>query len=187
MNISFRIRREALIAAVVLGLGLGGFAMAAPAGAATATGVGTPTIADPDGDLTCATSVTGGGTGTSGAVQVPAGCLAEYFGDSVTVTWSGTGISTDLTLQTDGNFVLYAGNGKRWGAATRAADNANGPGCEADFQGDANLVVRNCNGAAIWASGTHNYPDAVLDFQADGNLVIRATAGGQALWASGTN
>jgi hypothetical protein len=180
----FNIRREAIIAAAVLGLGLGGFAVAAPAGAAT--GVGTPTIADANGDLTCATTVTGGGTGTSGAVQVPVGCLTEYFGDNVTVTWSGSGISTELTMQTDGNFVLYAGNGKKWAASTRFATNANGPGCEAMFQSDANLVVRNCNGAAIWSSGTHTYPNGVLDFQADGNLVIRATAGGQALWSTGT-
>jgi hypothetical protein len=178
-----------MIAAAVLGLGLGGFAAAAPAGAATSTGVGTPTITDdvtagpvtaPDTILTCAP------TTVTGAVDVPVGCLTEYFGDNVTVTWSGSGVSTELTLQTDGNFVLYAGNGKKWGAGTRAVDNANGPGCEAAFQSDANLVVRDCNGAAIWASGTHTYPDAVLAFQADGNLVIYETAGGKALWATGT-
>jgi hypothetical protein len=180
-----------MLAAAVLGLGLGGFAVAAPAGAAT--GVGNPTITDPNGDLTCATTQTGGGTGTFGAVQVPVGCLTEYFGDNVQVKWSGTGISTELTLQTDGNLVFYANDGKNWGAATNTAVDPKGPGCEAQFQSDGNFVVRNCNGAAIWASATNisssggtSNPNAVLDFQSDGNLVIRATAGGQALWATGT-
>ena len=79
-------------------------------------------------------------------------------------------------------------NGKVWGAHTRAVDISTGPGCEAPFQGDANLVVRNCSSNAIWSSGTHTYPNAVLCFQADGNLVIySAASGGKSLWATGTN
>lgn len=192
MNISFRRRRERLIvAAAVLGLALGGFAAAIPAHAATST-VGnavitdslTGTVTGPDAIVNCATQqIAIGGTE---AVVVPVGCLTEYNGEWYKVSWTGTGVSTTLNQQDDANFVLYAGNGKKWGAATRFVDNANGPGCLAEFQTDANLVVRNCALAAIWASGTHTYPNAVLAFQADGNLVIYESTAGHALWATGT-
>ena len=184
-----------MVAAALLALGLGGFAAAsaAPAGAATAS-VGTPTITDDvqgtvtstDDIVTCLPSTIA--IGGTEAVAFTVGCLTEYYGDNVTVTWSGSGISTELTLQGfDGNFVLYAGNGKKWGAATRAKDISTGPGCEAAFQSDANLVVRNCASATIWNSGTHTYPNAVLCFQADGNLVIySAASGGKALWSTKT-
>lgn len=180
---------------VLLALGLGGFLAAGVAPASAATGVGTPTITDnvqgtvttTDDIVTCLPStISIGGTE---AVAFPVKCLTEYYGDHVTVTWSGSGVSTSLSLQgSDGNFVLYAGNGKVWGAGTRAADISTGPGCEAQFQGDANLVVRNCDSAAIWASGTHTYVNAVLAFQADGNLVIySAASGGTSLWSTKTN
>jgi hypothetical protein len=186
-----------MVAAALLALGLGGFAAvsAAPAGAATASSVGTPTITDDvqgtvtstDDIVTCLPSTIA--IGGTEAVAFTVGCLSEYYGDNVTVTWSGSGISTELTLQSlDGNFVLYAGNGKKWGAGTRAVDISTGPGCEAAFQSDANLVVRNCDGDTIWNSGTHTYPKAVLCFQADGNLVIySAASGGKALWSTKTN
>jgi hypothetical protein len=185
-----------IVAAVLLALGLGGFAAASasPAGAATAA-VGTPTVTDDvqgtvtatDDVVTCLPSTISIG-GTT-AVAFTVGCLTLYYGDNLSVAWSGSGVSTELTLQgSDGNFVVYAGNGKVWGAGTRAVDLATGPGCEAQFQSDANLVVRNCSSAALWASGTHTYPNAVLAFQADGNLVIySAASGGKALWSSGTN
>jgi hypothetical protein len=176
-----------MVAAALLALGLGGFAAASAAPAGAATAVGTPTITDDvqgtvtstDDIVTCLPSTIA--IGGTEAVAFTVGCLTEYYGDNVTVTWS--------TLQgSDGNFVLYAGNGKKWGAGTRAVDISTGPGCEAAFQSDANLVVRNCDGAAIWASGTHTYPNAVLAFQADGNLVIySAASGGTALWSTKTN
>ena len=186
-----------MVAAALLALGLGGFAAvsAVPAGAATASSVGTPTITDDvqgtvtstDDIVTCLPS-TIAIRGTE-AVAFTVGCLTEYFGDNVTVAWSGSGISTELTLQgIDGNFVLYAGNGKKWGAGTRAADISTGPGCTAAFQSDANLDVRNCDGNTIWNSDTHTFPNAVLCFQADGNLVIySAASGGKALWSTKTN
>jgi hypothetical protein len=195
VNISFRFRRREMIAGAVFALALGGAAAAFGAGAGAASAaVGTATITDSlsgtvtgtDDIVRCATSqIAIGGTQ---AVAIPAGCLTEYNGEWVNVTWSGSsGVSTKLTQQNDGNFVLYAGNGKKWGAATRFADNANGPGCLAQLQGDANLVVRNCGSAAIWASGPNGFPHAVLAFQADGNLVIYQTAAGTALWSTKTN
>ena len=187
-----------MIAAAVLVLALGGFAVAASAHADASTDaspdvVGNAVITDsittgdvtaPDAIVNCATSqIAIGGTE---AIAVPVGCLTEYNGEWYKVSWTGTGVSTELTQQTDGNFVLYAGS-KTWGAATRFVDNANGPGCLAQFQGDANLVVRNCDSAAIWSSGTHTYPNAVLAFQADGNLVIYESTSGPALWSTKTN
>jgi hypothetical protein len=195
VNISFRFRRKKAIAGVVLALALGGAAAAFGTGAASAA-VGNAVLTDSltgtltgtatDAMVTCAPSqIAIGGTE---AEAIPAACLTEYNGEWVKVSWTGSsGVSTELTQQGDGNFVLYAGNGKVWGAATRFADNANGPGCLAQFQGDANLVVRNCNGTAIWASGPNGYPHAVLAFQADGNLVIYETSAGTALWSTKTN
>jgi hypothetical protein len=184
-------------ALLALALGFGGFVAVtvAPAGAATAASVGTPTITDDvqgtvtttDDIVTCLPSTISIG-GTT-AVAFTVGCLSEWYGDNVTVTWSGSGISTELTLQgSDGNFVLYAGNGKVWAASTTAADRSTGPGCVAKFQGDANLVVRNCASSAIWAAGTNTHLNAVLCFQADGNLVIYSAASdGTVLWATNTN
>jgi hypothetical protein len=193
VNISFRFRRKKTIAGVVLALALGAGAAAFGAGAASAA-VGnavltdslTGTVTAPDAIVNCATKqIAIGGTE---ALTMPVACLTEYNGEWVKVSWTGSsGVSTELTQQTDGNFVLYAGNGKKWGAATRFADNANGPGCIASFQGDANLVVRGCGGTVAWASGTHTYPNAVLAFQADGNLVIYATSAGTALWSTKTS
>lgn len=184
-----------MIACALLTLGLGGFATVSAVPAGAATGVGTPTITDnvqgtvttTDDIVTCLPKkISIGGTT---AVAFAAGCLTEYYGDNVTVTWSGTGISTELTLQSkDGNFVLYAGNGKVWASRTAISELSTGPGCRAPFQSDGNLVVYNCAGKAIWAANTFGNTDAVLCFQADGNLVIYpAASGGKALWASKTN
>lgn len=200
VHISFRTRRNrTVVAAVALALAFSGITAASPAVAGyepgvTPDAVGNAVITDslttgdvtgPDDIVDCATSqISIGGTE---AVAVPVNCLTEYNGEWYMVSWSGTGVSTKLTQQSDGNFVLYAGNGKLWGAETRFADNPNGPGCLAQFQPDANLVVRNCDGAAIWASNTHTYPNAILAFQANGNLVIYASATGAALWSTKTN
>jgi hypothetical protein len=200
VNISFRIRRKRVIAAAVLALALGGFAVAAPAYADTSTNTSTDVIGNAvitdsvtSGDVTAPDSIVDCATKQMAilsveAVVMPVGCLTEYNGQWYKVSWTGTGYSTELTEQDDGNFVLYAGNGKIWAANTRHATNANGPGCLAQFQGDANFVVRNCDLAAIWASNTHTYPDAILAFQSDGNLVIYNSASTlKAIWAAGTD
>ena len=185
-----------MAAAALLALGLGGFAAvsAAPAGAATAAAVGTPTITDDvqgtvtstDDIVTCLPSTIA--IGGTEAVAFTVGCLTEYYGDNVTVTWSGSGISTELTLQGfDGNFVLYAGNGKKWGAATRAKDISTGPGCDGgvperrqprrpQLRRRRDLVLR-----------YPHLPQRGPRFQADGNLVIySAASGGKALWSTKT-
>jgi hypothetical protein len=188
----------------VLALALGSLVTALPASASTGAAVppaaspadfGNALVTDslnpggvkvPDEILTCATSqIAIGGTE---AVAIPVGCLTEYNNEWVKVTWSGTGVSTELTQQADGNFVLYVGNGKVWSTLTYLGGNGNpnGPGCFAHFQTDGNLVVSNCAGAAIWNSVTYNNPNAVLALQADGNLVIYANSAGTPLWNTQT-
>jgi hypothetical protein len=87
----------------------------------------------------------------------------------------------DLTMQSDGNLVVYDENGHaRW------ASNTVGRGSYATFQDDGNFVVYDSGNHAVWASNTSGHPGAVLAVQDDGNVVIYA-ANGAVLWATGTN
>ena len=87
-----------------------------------------------------------------------------------------------LTMQPDGNFVLYDSHGgiPLWGSLT----NGKG-GTRATMQTDGNLVVYNGANQPLWASGTDRHPGAYLAVQDDGNVVVYA--GTSPLWASGTN
>ena len=87
-----------------------------------------------------------------------------------------------LTLQNDGNLVLY-------GPAHQAmwASNTNGHSSvwSAIMQSDGNLVVYDAHAKALWASGTNGKLDSTLVVQNDGNLVIYDAAN-HAIWASNT-
>jgi hypothetical protein len=158
--------------------------------------VGTPVITDsnanpvsvfPDTIVTCAPTQIA--LGSIQAIAVKAGCLKMFNGEWLTVTWSGgTGISTEVTQERNGNLAFRAGNGKYWTAQTTFAGNANGPGCLFEFEGNARMIVENCAGSIIWDTTTVTYPDAVLAFESDGNLVIYATASptATALWSTKT-
>jgi hypothetical protein len=153
-------------------------------------------VTAPDAILSCATSQIAIG-GTS-AVVVPVGCLTLYNGEWVKVAWTDyvltaghlvpTLVTEELNLQTDGNLVFNPGNGVTpWSSGTTFKGSAaGGPGCLAQFQSSANLVVSNCNGTSIWNSATQTHPGAVLAFQQDGNLVIYENSAGTPLWASKT-
>jgi len=94
-----------------------------------------------------------------------------------------------LTMQTDGNVVLYDANGhplwatNTWkGIAPR----------EFVMQTDGNLVLYSTDGVARWASNTWKNPGAFLNVQDDGNLVVyragsRTETADNALWAAGSN
>jgi hypothetical protein len=163
----------------------------------------TPVISDslnpggvtaPDPIVTCNTSeiaidISSGGVGLlTYGLSIPVGCLTLYNGEWVKVAWTGLTVSLQLTQQTDGNLVLTSPNGTTtstlWSSKTTFAGNANGPGCLAQFQSNADLVVDNCDGTLIWDSKTHTYPDAVLVFQQNSEAVIYASPGGTALWTS---
>ena len=100
-----------------------------------------------------------------------------------------------LTLQTDGNLVLYGLDDTSlsgalvppppqlipnarytkviWASGTNAPV---GP-VRCNMQTDGNLVLYDKDGSAVWSSGTNGNPGAFLRCQDDGNLVILAPNG----------
>ena len=117
------------------------------------------------------------------AGSVSAACGTLTANHELTSGQSLTSCNGDytLTMQGDGNLVLYQGSTALWASNTAgtAAD-------EAIMQGDGNFVVYTSAGTPLWASGTAGNPGADLVVQNDGNVVVYS-AGGAALWATGTN
>jgi hypothetical protein len=63
-----------------------------------------------------------------------------------------------LTMQTDGNLVLYTTDGTvQW-----ASNTSGNSGATATLQDDGNFVVSSSSGTALWASNTDNTPGSVL-------------------------
>lgn len=94
----------------------------------------------------------------------------------------------ELSLQSDGNLVVYGPSG----AALWYAGTANSATTTLAAQTDGNLVVYS-GGRALWNAGTGGHPGAYTCFQTDGNLVVYADNGsgirscqGAALWDSGS-
>jgi hypothetical protein len=98
--------------------------------------------------------------------------------------WSSC--SFDLSMQNDGNLVLYASGP----GAPRSALWSSGTGGQSTqgviMQTDGNLVIYSPSGVALWASNTVGHPNASLTVQSDGNAVIYPSGGGPALWATNT-
>ena len=199
-----------LVAALPAQASAGSSATSAPAGgtvSSRAVAISTPTpptiqvtpvvtdslnpggVTAPDAILTCATSqLTIDDTNN---LVIPVGCLKLYNGEWIKVAWTYISGYTELTQQTDGNLVLTVSNGTTtpttpWSSDTTFKGNTNGPGCLAQFQTNADLVVSNCDGTLIWDSATHTYPDAVLAFELYGDLVIYENSAGTALWSTNT-
>jgi len=84
-----------------------------------------------------------------------------------------------VTLQTDGNLVIYDPYGRAmWASGT------NGSGAAyATMQTDGNFVLYRWDGSAVWATGTNGWGGSQLKMQSDGNLVVYW--GSWAIWASG--
>lgn len=85
-----------------------------------------------------------------------------------------------LTMQNDGNLVLYYSGSALWSSGTAGEASA-----EVLMQGDGNLVIYNDTATSLWTSGTAGNSGAYLALQNDGNLVVYSS-GGTALWSSGT-
>ncbi|MGH3168222.1 MAG: hypothetical protein ACRDN0_20360 [Trebonia sp.] len=85
-----------------------------------------------------------------------------------------------LTMQGDGNLVLYFNGTALWSSGT-----AGQPSAEALMQGDGNVVIYSDTGTSLWTTGTAGNSGASLALQNDGNLVVYS-ASGTALWSSGT-
>jgi hypothetical protein len=96
---------------------------------------------------------------------------ALYANESV---WSANG-AFRLTMQGDGNLVLYGPSGAMWASMTF------GTWLWAVMQGDGNFVVYTSGGTAVWNTGT-GFGGAFMVVQSDGNFVMYQ--GGSALWAT---
>jgi hypothetical protein len=83
-----------------------------------------------------------------------------------------------LTLQADGNLVLYHTGGAPAGWATGTVGRAV---TQAIMQADGNFVLYGPAGP-IWSTGTHGHPGSYLVVQNDGNVVIYGPGG--PLWSA---
>jgi hypothetical protein len=87
-----------------------------------------------------------------------------------------------LTMQGDGNLVLYRSGGKAcWATGTNGRVVS-----QAIMQGDGNFVMYGPGGAYIWDTATDGHPGAYLIVLDDGNVVVFDPSGNP-LWATNTN
>lgn len=82
-----------------------------------------------------------------------------------------------LSMQGDGNLVIYRGGRAEWSTRT-----AGRPGAFLSFQTDGNAVVYDGGGRPLWTTGTHGRGGNRLVMQRDGNLVIYRPDG-RPVWA----
>lgn len=112
------------------------------------------------------------------------GTITDNDADSTTLLAGQSMSSQDgrfvLSMQTDGNLVLYGPAGAMWWTSTNGGSDR-----RMVMQADGNLVVYNSANQALWSSATYGNPGARLVVQNDGNLVIYNTAN-QGVWASNT-
>lgn len=116
-------------------------------------------------------------------------------GERLSAGQSVSSANAVLTMQSDGNLVLYPRvGGDRLGPATWSSQTSGNPGAYAVLQADGNLVVyqagRGDPAGSLWAAGTWGSPGAYAVVQDDGNLVVyrqgRTDPGGS-LWSTGSN
>ena len=87
-----------------------------------------------------------------------------------------------LTMQADGNLVLYApGSIPLW-----ASNTAGHGGARLVMQADGNLVVAAPGGRPLWASNTTGHGGAQLVLQTDGDAILDAP-GNVTLWSTNTS
>ncbi|MFJ8472381.1 hypothetical protein [Kitasatospora sp. NPDC094011] len=123
--------------------------------------------------------------GTAQAAAAPASTKAALAASGTTVvensvlgmnqSWTSPSGRTVLTMQSDGNAVLYKDGAAVWASWTV------GTGHHLVMQGDGNLVVYTWNNIPLWWSGTSAHPGAYLSIQ-EGNMVVYD--GGVPLWWS---
>lgn len=87
-----------------------------------------------------------------------------------------------LTMQTDGNLVLYNNHSR----ALWSSNTAGNPGSYLTNQPqDGNLVLYAESGTAAWSTGTGGNPGDSLQVQSDGNVVVYSSSGAD-IWQSNT-
>jgi hypothetical protein len=143
---TLRARAAALAAAAALGLGL--------------LSAGTAQAAAPK--VATAPAVTGYSTITGTSVL--------YKGQA----WYSPDHTTFLTMQLDGNAVLYHNGTALWQSQTVSSGN------EIVMQNDGNLVVYTSNMEPIWQAGTYGHPGAALEIYNSGGMML--VQGISALW-----
>jgi murein DD-endopeptidase MepM/ murein hydrolase activator NlpD len=92
--------------------------------------------------------------------------------------------TSSLTMQVDGNLVVYHKYSSGW-VAKWASGTAGVSGARVIMQRDGNLVVYDPQGHPKWASNTNGASGSVVVIQNDGNLVIYDPQG-HPRWASNT-
>jgi hypothetical protein len=123
---------------------------------------------------------------------LPAG-QTLYAGSVMKITgnYPDGGENDVLSMQTDGNLVLYRDDGlgsglpvyPLWSSGTQGTGSSN----RLVMQTDGNLVVYTSANKAVWSSGTAKTgSNNHLAVQADGNLVVY-TSSNVAVWSSGTS
>ena len=118
-------------------------------------------------------TISGGGSGACGELAANVSLASNQSLASCNGTYK-------LTMQSDGNLVLYQGSTPLW------ASNTVGSGADkAILQGDGNFVLYTSSGAPVWASNTAGNTGAYLNVQNDGNVVIYS-ASGSVLWSTNT-
>jgi hypothetical protein len=102
---------------------------------------------------------------------------------SGTLSRGGSIVSEDgryrLTMQRDGDAVLFDSRGRRIWTTGTAGQNGN----RLVMQSDGHLLMFTAANTVVWGSGTAGFPGASLAVQVDGNLVIYYN--GSAVWAIG--
>jgi len=105
------------------------------------------------------------------------------YDPSVVITAGSAIYSADgrfyLTLQTDGNLVLYGPSGALWATYTVGSGAS-----QAVLQSYGNLVVYTSTGGVVWWNGIISHC-ANLVVQNDGNLAIYSTSGA-VVWQTNT-
>ncbi|MDH6141309.1 hypothetical protein P3T35_003326 [Kitasatospora sp. GP30] len=88
---------------------------------------------------------------------------------------------TKLSMQADGNLVLYGSSGRSlWSTGTWGH-----PGATAAMQADGNFVLSGTDRNSLWSTGTWGHPGAYAVVQYDSNVVLY-DADGRSLWSTGT-
>jgi hypothetical protein len=125
-----------------------------------------------------------GNTGGEDFQWYPAGVGKDIYLHEGTGYCTGSPLTFELVLQSDGNLVIYNSGGRALWASNTDVHNPT----QAVMQTDGNFVIYS-GGHALWATGTRN-SGAYLCFQNDGNLVVYTGVvvgcNGYPLWASGT-
>ena len=103
-------------------------------------------------------------------VFLPALVNAKTLGTNETLT-AGNGIYSDsgqyyLTMQTDGNLVLYGPSGAVWQSQTHGSG-----ATRVVMQGDGNLVIYRPDNTPVWFTKTF-HSSSFLAVQDDGNVVV---------------